>query len=415
MLRLIPKASASSPFNPFLSRNVFVEIALTYALSYVSTHSAPSLKPAIITILADSDYYSQAERSTQVKSGSAQHDTFVDFQAPLRDIHKTGLGSSAALVTALIAAVLSYYLPDQTFHLSSEAGKLKLHNLAQAAHCAAQGKIGSGFDVAAAVYGACLYRRFSPSVLEELGKPGTHGFAKDLASLVEDGTGSSKWDTVISKNAVKLPKKLRLVLCDVDCGTETVGMAKKVLAWRQENPKDADNIWSQLQNENDELASILAILAKMQASKAEEYERGIEILTCEQKPSGDDHIWEGYYVKLRSTFGAIRSLIRQMSDRAGVPIEPQSQTKLLNACSALRGVIGGVVPGAGGYDAIALLVVDDSMVLNRLNALLESRTLPTAEYSGTTVGKVRMMGVREDMQGVRMETDEKYGDWLRQQ
>jgi phosphomevalonate kinase len=30
------------------------------------------------------------------------------------------------------------------------------HNLAQLVHAVAQGKIGSGFDVAAAVYGECL-------------------------------------------------------------------------------------------------------------------------------------------------------------------------------------------------------------------------------------------------------------------
>ncbi len=55
----------------------------------------------------------------------------------------------------------------------------KLHNLAQAAHCAAQGKVGSGFDVGAAVFGSCSYRRFSPSILEGLGDAGTPGFEED--------------------------------------------------------------------------------------------------------------------------------------------------------------------------------------------------------------------------------------------
>lgn len=42
------------------------------------------------------------------------------------------------------------------------------HNLAQYVHCLAQGKIGSGFDVAAAVFGSHLYSRFDPSVLQQL-------------------------------------------------------------------------------------------------------------------------------------------------------------------------------------------------------------------------------------------------------
>ncbi|CAK9208385.1 unnamed protein product [Sphagnum troendelagicum] len=37
--------------------------------------------------------------------------------------------------------------------------------VSQAAHCAAQGKVGSGFDVSSAVFGSQRYVRFSPSVL----------------------------------------------------------------------------------------------------------------------------------------------------------------------------------------------------------------------------------------------------------
>jgi phosphomevalonate kinase len=43
-----------------------------------------------------------------------------------------------------------------------------LHNLAQLSHCAAQGKIGSGFDISAAVYGSQRYSRFSPLVITDL-------------------------------------------------------------------------------------------------------------------------------------------------------------------------------------------------------------------------------------------------------
>jgi phosphomevalonate kinase len=42
------------------------------------------------------------------------------------------------------------------------------HNTAQYAHCLAQGKFGSGFDVAAAIYGSHVYTRFDPKVLDPL-------------------------------------------------------------------------------------------------------------------------------------------------------------------------------------------------------------------------------------------------------
>ena len=41
-----------------------------------------------------------------------------------------------------------------------------VHRVAQLAHCLAQGKAGSGFDVAAAVFGSCSYRRFSPAIIQ---------------------------------------------------------------------------------------------------------------------------------------------------------------------------------------------------------------------------------------------------------
>jgi hypothetical protein len=46
-----------------------------------------------------------------------------------------------------------------------------------------------------------------------------------------------------------------------------------------------------------------------------------------------------------------------MSVCSGVPIEPPSQTKLLDACMDVPGVLMAGVPGAGGFDAIFVVVV----------------------------------------------------------
>ena len=52
-----------------------------------------------------------------------------------------------------------------------------------------------------------------------------------------------------------------------------------------------------------------------------------------------------------------------MSTLSEVPIEPPSQTRLLDACSACPGVLGGGVPGAGGFDAVFFLVIDTPVVV----------------------------------------------------
>lgn len=88
------------------------------------------------------------------------------------EVAKTGLGSSAAMTTAVVAALLHYLgvvnlsLTDDQIQEKNNAAVLDVvHIIAQTAHCIAQGKVGSGFDVSSAVYGSQRYVRFSPEVL----------------------------------------------------------------------------------------------------------------------------------------------------------------------------------------------------------------------------------------------------------
>jgi len=101
---------------------------------------------------------------------------FAGTGVGLSDVHKTGLGSSAALITSLVSALLvqlailpaSAFSKEESVEDSEQDGRRLAHNLAQYVHCLAQGKIGSGFDVAAAVFGSNLYTRFDPVVLSPL-------------------------------------------------------------------------------------------------------------------------------------------------------------------------------------------------------------------------------------------------------
>ncbi|ORX93228.1 ribosomal protein S5 domain 2-type protein [Clohesyomyces aquaticus] len=364
-----------------LNRNPFIQTSLTYALTYISSHVPHHLiQPSQISILASSSYYSNHGHPPSPTT------PFHAYDVPLHHAHKTGLGSSAALVTSFTAALLSHYLPKSIFDLSSDSSLRILHNLAQASHCAAQGKVGSGFDIASAVYGSCLYRRFSPSILSSAPDPGTPQFATKLKVLVEDS--EHVWDTEIQKSAIKMPAGLRLVMCDVDCGSETPGMVKQVLAWRKENMEEADEIWKALQRGNEELARELTRLATEDAGPGDKY------------------------AKLREIIKANRGLIRKMSVASKVPIEPPQQTALLDACSNIPGVIGGVVPGAGGYDAIVLLVEDKQSVHIELKKLTAGWKVDAASDDGVKIGRVGILGIREDMVGVRVQDPADYKEWI---
>lgn len=115
---------------------------------------------------------------------------FAPLNVKIKDVHKTGLGSSAAMVTSLVSALfILWSTPSPEFASStmkalsspprSKGRELFLerpdkatlalcHNLAQYVHSLAQGKVGSGFDVSAAVYGSHDYRRFSVECLGSL-------------------------------------------------------------------------------------------------------------------------------------------------------------------------------------------------------------------------------------------------------
>lgn len=192
----------------------------------------------------------------------------------------------------------------------------------------------------------------------------------------EDG---SAWDTEVLKDAVKVPAGLRLVMCDVSCGSGTPGMVRKVLDWRKQEPAEAERVWRDLQAANESLAKEMRALAESSA--------------------------EPDYASLRLCFRSIRKNIRAMGEKSGVPIEPPAQTKLLDACEAVGGVVGGTVPGAGGYDAIALLIEDKSATVEALRELFKGWEFKGEVEGG---GKVSMLGVREEMEGVKVEDAKGY-------
>ena len=101
---------------------------------------------------------------------------FLHTKVRLPEVHKTGLGSSAALITSLVSALLLHLqvIPADSFASSegglvhASEGRRLAHNTAQYVHCLAQGKVGSGFDVSSAVFGSQVYTRFNPQVLQPL-------------------------------------------------------------------------------------------------------------------------------------------------------------------------------------------------------------------------------------------------------
>lgn len=300
-------------------KNPFVEAVIKSVLAYLAPEENSSLN---VTIYSDNAYHSQS---------TDRSDSFIYHDKPISEVPKTGLGSSAALTVVLTTALLSYFSPTK-LDLSSKATLQLVHNLAQLAHCSAQGKIGSGFDVAAATMGSIVYKRFPPSLLSDVMQ------TKLDHSLVKS-TIDQPWD--VTMEPCSMPTGLSLLMGDVKGGSETPKMVSTVLKWKKEKPEESSEIWKSLDKSNMALINLLSKLNSL--STPTEYKWPLQ----------------GHLLQMSDMIKTIRSYLRLMSEKSGVPIEPPEQTRLLDACSSVPGVIGGVVPGAGGYDAICLVVLTD--------------------------------------------------------
>ncbi|KAI9572183.1 phosphomevalonate kinase [Boletus coccyginus] len=360
------------------SKNKFVYYALKYTLILASERlssvgSARSLRVTLkrgldITAVGDNDFYSQQAKLQELNLPSAVASLasitpFCSQDVRLGDVNKTGMGSSAALITSIVSALLlrlGVITREEFSQPDSDARKVA-HNTAQFVHCFAQGKVGSGFDVASAVFGSQLYTRFNPALLDGLMKGGdTASGTLALSSTLSPG---DHWDyrTV----PIQLPPLVRLLLADVSAGSNTPSLVSKVLKWQREKAGEADALWAAIDASNQALSTHLRHLSDLYKRHSELYASAVKCMSS--APSSE---WLGgaesersvvhAFLDLRKTSENTRALMRQMGNAAGedVHIEPDAQTALLDASIAQKGVICGGVPGAGGYDAIWLLVFE---------------------------------------------------------
>ncbi|RKO96223.1 hypothetical protein CXG81DRAFT_28553 [Caulochytrium protostelioides] len=324
-----------------------------------------SLSAIQITCTADNAFYSQAsavEGLPREAVAPALRDMApqAPLGLPMAEVPKTGLGSSAVLVTSLVAALAAYLL-------QAPAERDAVHRLAQLAHCLAQGKIGSGFDVAAACYGACLYRRWSPSPLADA----LAGWdALTAPSCFAQATHPAAWTHVATP--LCMPRCLHLVLADVVHGADTRHMVRGVLAWRAAHPQDAAQLWQQLDAYNRAFGACLARLASLEAARAgdPQWPKDVDAAAASRyAPSAApaaplvpaDPSVNAVAAAMTVNMAGIRLLWAELGQRSGVAVEPPAQTALLDHLQrTVPGLVAAGVPGAGGGDAIFGLVLGEA-------------------------------------------------------
>lgn len=330
------------------SRNPFLEATIKAVIGYVKPVTKFSYE---ITLFSDPGYHTQ--ENTQIRQSQSGSKLFLFHNKPIEQVPKTGMGLSAGFVTVVTSALLTSLL-DRSLDNLRDA----IHKVAQIAHCDAQGKIGLGFDVATAVYGSIVYRRFKPEVINDLlGRSISEEYCNDIKKIVDQN-----WDFVNTPCA--LPPGIKLLMGDVKSGSETPKLVSKVLAWRKSDP-DSRMVYMELNQANEDFMRQLSALNESYISEPAEYISALE---------NKDELLE----PLKKSIKSIRSGLQKLTRMSGADVEPQEQTNLLDSCNTLPGCLGGVVPGAGGYDAICIFVkasqIDQLKAKSSLNSSLSGVT-----------------------------------------
>jgi len=218
---------------------------------------------------------------------------------------KSGLGSSAAVTVSLISAVL------ETKRIRN---KDIIHRLSQISHALATGKIGSGFDIATAVYGTNIYRRFDKKIMENI-------TLENFMDIMDE-----KWPNmkIIPYN---FPYKLLIfnVLGNRTSTIKSVSSAKKLLK------KKPDTYMK---------------LMKLQADTEKYVFNSIKNRNS---------------ITLRKYMNKVRKIQMEISNEVKVfnsnftPIEPPEFTKIIDKVLGLNLAVAGRCPGGGGYDSIVFI------------------------------------------------------------
>jgi phosphomevalonate kinase len=221
---------------------------------------------------------------------------------------KAGLGSSAAVCVATAAALFEIH------RLSLAENKEKIHKIAQWAHNTAQGKVGSGFDVAAACYGASSYVRYSPEILKQ-----------PFPQVID-----SEWD--YETKEIPLPKQFKVAIAALGKSASTSEMVKKINGWKAGNSND---YWLLMNEYNASNSFAIAALKKLSSDFSEKN-----------------------LSEFKKMFNHSQFLRKQLGVKSGCEIESDEYTQLRLESDA-NGAFVSCLPGAGGGDSIAAFCLSE--------------------------------------------------------
>lgn len=273
---------------------------------------------------------------------------------PVRNVisngaRKVGFGFSAASTVAVVAALLTFFISESEkfrnknlFH-KKNLKKEELFKLSALSHYLAQGKIGSGFDIAASVFGGIfIYRRFDPVWLKSQIRK-----EKDIRKIIE-----KPWPNFYFKK-LNLPENLQLLIGWTGKSALTSQMIKKLHKWKQKNQSEYKKLIFGIGKLVKELINAWGLGKK---------EKILEVI----KKNG--------------------AHLRELGEKSGVNIETKKLRKLAEIAEKFGGA--GKLSGAGGGDCGIALAFDKKIAKTIKKAWKKNNILPIEakiDFSGVKI------------------------------
>lgn len=225
---------------------------------------------------------------------------------------KSGLGSSAAVTVATVKAILG---------LHGCTDENEIHKISQYSHSISQGKVGSGFDIASALYGTIIYSRYSPDLID-------------------------------------LNNPSKLFKTNLDCKIKKVNLS------------DFNLVFANIPNSSmDTTSSVLKFFKFIKSNPSNQIINEINSANSnaiEALQSEDLNAFKNY-------FEQARKLTKELGKVAGIEIEPDELSNMIGE-SYDYGAFVCKLPGAGGMDSIVALCTTNGAAL-RLKTFWKQRGL----------------------------------------
>lgn len=209
--------------NAFFATDDVIKWAVLITIYYLKNTDQTIKNPATIqlSINLDESFY-----------GNSQVENF-------KNLKKTGLGSSAVVTVLTVSSLLCQFIEQKNYNPSLHL----IFAISSIAHNFSQKKVGSGFDISAAVWGSQLFKKCSPSnIILQSDKE------SEIVDFIQNYTlyHRENFDKFVQKFNFSSHLYVGLIYDNHNFGTKTTSQVSLFNKWKLLNQNFCSKIFSKI-------------------------------------------------------------------------------------------------------------------------------------------------------------------------